>query len=189
MPSASIVGPLLRIQCCADCVLTAGKDNTLRVVDLRTLKPRLTLRAPGYAVGGVWTGAALGPDEKHAAAGRVTFLNAVFLYAVTASRKPVQAAWLCRGYRHRACRSWHTRQKISFARGIQVLRCPCRLLRRQCVRLGAGQGHGRDGAARQRHLPSAGRSLEPPGDSLTPSACLFGVQMPCTVVAAWCAFV
>ncbi len=50
-------------------MLTAGKDNTLRLVDLRTLRPRLTLRSPGYAVGGVWTGAALGPDEKHAAAG------------------------------------------------------------------------------------------------------------------------
>lgn len=49
--------------------MTAGKDNALRVVELRTLKPRDTLRAPGFAVGGYWAGLALGADEKHAAAG------------------------------------------------------------------------------------------------------------------------
>ena len=49
--------------------MTAGKDNALRVVELRTLKPCATLRAPGFAVGGYWAGLALGPDEKHAAAG------------------------------------------------------------------------------------------------------------------------
>jgi hypothetical protein len=53
----------------AGCVVTAGKDNALRVVELRTLKPRATLRAPGFAVGGYWAGLALGPDERHAAAG------------------------------------------------------------------------------------------------------------------------
>ena len=53
----------------AGVVLTAGKDNTLRVVDMRTFEPRAALRASGFAVGGVWAGATLGPDEKHAAAG------------------------------------------------------------------------------------------------------------------------
>ena len=41
----------------------------MRVVDLRTFEARATLRAPGFAVGAVWTNACLGPDERHAAAG------------------------------------------------------------------------------------------------------------------------
>jgi len=50
-------------------ILTVGKDNMLRITDTRTFRPRAQLRAPGFAVGGVWAGAALGPDERHAAAG------------------------------------------------------------------------------------------------------------------------
>lgn len=50
-------------------VMTAGKDNVVRVVDTRTFRPLALLRAPGFAVGGVWGGCALGPDESHAAAG------------------------------------------------------------------------------------------------------------------------
>lgn len=50
-------------------VLTCGKDNKLRVVDLRTLQPLATLHAPEFAVRGVWAGCTLGPDERHAAAG------------------------------------------------------------------------------------------------------------------------
>ena len=49
--------------------MTCGRDNAVRVVDLRAFEPRATLRAPGFAVGAVWTNACLGPDERHAAAG------------------------------------------------------------------------------------------------------------------------
>ena len=53
----------------AGTLVTCGRDNVVRVVDLRTFEPRVTLRAPGFAVGAVWTNACLGPDERHAAAG------------------------------------------------------------------------------------------------------------------------
>ena len=53
----------------AGTLVTCGRDNVVRVLDLRTFEPRATLRAPGFAVGAVWTNASLGPDECHAAAG------------------------------------------------------------------------------------------------------------------------
>ena len=53
----------------AGTLVTCGRDNVVRVLDLRTFEPRATLRAPGFAVGAVWTNASLGPDERHAAAG------------------------------------------------------------------------------------------------------------------------
>lgn len=55
----------------AGTMLTCGKDNVLKVLDLRTFEERAALRAPGFAVGAVWSNACLGPDERHAAAGAV----------------------------------------------------------------------------------------------------------------------
>ena len=62
------------VQACAGAagagtMLTCGKDNVLKLVDLRMFEERAVLRAPGFAVGAVWTNACLGPDELHAAAG------------------------------------------------------------------------------------------------------------------------
>lgn len=52
-------------------VLTCGKDNLLRTVDVRSFEVRQTLAAPGFSVGGPWVAAALSPSEKWAAAGSV----------------------------------------------------------------------------------------------------------------------
>ena len=50
-------------------ILTAGKDNLLKVVDSHTFEVRQTFRAPGFAVGTVWCTACMSPDERHVAAG------------------------------------------------------------------------------------------------------------------------
>ena len=53
----------------AGTLVSCGRDNVVKVVDLRMFEARATLKAPGFAVGAVWTNACLGPDERHAAAG------------------------------------------------------------------------------------------------------------------------
>lgn len=50
-------------------VLTCGKDNLLRCVDVRRFEMRHTLSAPSFSVGGAWTTACLSPTEHHASAG------------------------------------------------------------------------------------------------------------------------
>lgn len=50
-------------------VLTCGRDNLLRLLDLRTFAVRATLGAPTFEVGGPWAAACLSPDAAHAAAG------------------------------------------------------------------------------------------------------------------------
>lgn len=50
-------------------VLTCGKDNLLRCVDIRRFEVRHTLSAPSFTVGGSWTAACLSPTETQAAAG------------------------------------------------------------------------------------------------------------------------
>ncbi|GAB4821419.1 hypothetical protein N2152v2_008465 [Parachlorella kessleri] len=52
-----------------DLVLTCGKDNLLRAVDVRSFEVRHTLAAPGFNLGGAWAGACLSPSQKYAAAG------------------------------------------------------------------------------------------------------------------------
>ncbi|RMZ57117.1 hypothetical protein APUTEX25_002349 [Auxenochlorella protothecoides] len=49
--------------------LTAGKDNVVRVVDLRALRVQCTLTSRHFNVGGAWSVVALSADEHHAAAG------------------------------------------------------------------------------------------------------------------------
>jgi WD40 repeat protein len=50
-------------------VLTNGRDNVLRVVDVRTFGVVATARAPSYRVGTNFARAAWAPDGRHAAAG------------------------------------------------------------------------------------------------------------------------
>jgi autophagy-related protein 16 len=50
-------------------VLTNGRDNALRVVDVRTFGVVATCRAPSYRVGTNFARAAWAPDGRHAAAG------------------------------------------------------------------------------------------------------------------------
>lgn len=105
-------------------MLTAGKDNTLRLVDLRTLRPRLTLRASGYAVGGVWTGAALGPDERHAAAGALYKLNRNLLHAVGVRAGPqavvVKQAPASSPARHGCRRTFRPSERYSNLHGLSL---------------------------------------------------------------------
>ena len=49
--------------------MTCGKDNLLRLVDVRTFEVRSTLSAPTFVVGGAWATACLAPSEALAAAG------------------------------------------------------------------------------------------------------------------------
>ncbi|KAK9903907.1 hypothetical protein WJX75_000087 [Coccomyxa subellipsoidea] len=59
-------------------VLTCGKDNVVKVTDARSFQVQPAMSAPGFTVGGVWSKACLGPDEKHCAAGSST--GAVFVW-------------------------------------------------------------------------------------------------------------
>ncbi|KAL4437310.1 hypothetical protein ABPG75_004449 [Micractinium tetrahymenae] len=59
-------------------VLTCGKDNLLRCVDVRRFEVRHTLSAPSFTVGGAWTSACLSPTEHQAAAGSAD--GTVFLW-------------------------------------------------------------------------------------------------------------
>jgi hypothetical protein len=80
MPPASTYGPEC-IRSTAGTLVSCGRDNVVRVVDLRMFEARATLKAPGFAVGAVWTNACLGPDERHAAAGVLrTFCPKLPLY-------------------------------------------------------------------------------------------------------------
>ncbi|KAI3424821.1 hypothetical protein D9Q98_008207 [Chlorella vulgaris] len=62
-------------------VLTCGKDNLLRCVDVRRFEVRHTLSAPSFTVGGTWTSACLSPSETQAAAGSGD--GTVFLWDVS----------------------------------------------------------------------------------------------------------
>ncbi|PSC73673.1 autophagy-related 16 [Micractinium conductrix] len=61
-------------------VLTCGKDNLLRCVDVRRFEVRHTLSAPAFTVGGAWTSACLSPSEQQAAAGSAD--GTIFLWDV-----------------------------------------------------------------------------------------------------------
>ncbi|KAK9828803.1 hypothetical protein WJX72_002152 [[Myrmecia] bisecta] len=61
-------------------VLTCGKDNMLKLVDIRTFQVQHSLRAPGFVVGTVWCTASMGPDERHVAAGSTD--GSVFVWEV-----------------------------------------------------------------------------------------------------------
>lgn len=50
-------------------VLTAGKDNLLKLVDARTFEIRQVFRAARFSVGTIWCTPAISPDEQHVAAG------------------------------------------------------------------------------------------------------------------------
>ncbi|BDA45707.1 Autophagy-related protein 16-1 [Coccomyxa sp. Obi] len=60
-------------------VLTCGKDNAVKVTDARSFQVQPAMSAPGFAVGGVWSKACLGPDERHCAAGSST--GSLFIWA------------------------------------------------------------------------------------------------------------
>ncbi len=66
---------------CAGAVLTCGKDNAVKVTDARSFQVQPAMSAPGFAVGGVWSKACLGPDERHCAAGSST--GSLFIWAVS----------------------------------------------------------------------------------------------------------
>ena len=66
-------------------ILTAGKDNLLKLVDSRTFEVRQTFRAPGFAVGTVWCTACMSPDERHVAAGSAS--GAVYVWEVRECRQ------------------------------------------------------------------------------------------------------
>ncbi|PRW45473.1 autophagy-related 16 [Chlorella sorokiniana] len=64
-------------------VLTCGKDNLLRCVDVRRFEVRHTLSAPSFSVGGAWTTACFSPTEQQAAAGSAD--GTVFLWDIAKS--------------------------------------------------------------------------------------------------------
>lgn len=70
-------------------VLTCGKDNLLRVVDVRRFEVLHTLSAPSFSVGGAWTAACLSPSERRAAAGGAD--GAVLLWDVGQAQGRVAA--------------------------------------------------------------------------------------------------
>eukprot|EP00887_Chlorella_sp_A99_P004673 scaffold4.g4673.t1 len=62
-------------------VLTCGKDNLLRAVDVRSFEVRATLSAPNrFVVGGAWCTACLSPNEALASAGSAD--GSVFVWDV-----------------------------------------------------------------------------------------------------------
>lgn len=67
-------------------MLTCGKDNVVKVTDARSFQVQPAMSAPGFTVGGVWSKACLGPDEKHCAAGSST--GAVFVWVVRPLASP-----------------------------------------------------------------------------------------------------
>lgn len=52
----------------------------MKVTDARSFQVAPAMAAPGFNVGGVWSKACLGPDERHAAAGSSN--GSVFIWAV-----------------------------------------------------------------------------------------------------------
>ncbi|KAK9863390.1 hypothetical protein WJX84_000187 [Apatococcus fuscideae] len=50
-------------------VLTCGRDNELKLVDMRTFEVRGAMRASGFSVDSVWCSAAISPDERFVTAG------------------------------------------------------------------------------------------------------------------------
>ena len=74
----------------AGTMLTCGKDNVLKVLDMRTFEERAALGAPGFAVGAVWTNACLGPDELHAAAGAPPSQNMAKCFYISLIKSPSQ---------------------------------------------------------------------------------------------------
>lgn len=53
----------------AGLVLTCGRDNELKLVDMRTFEVRGSMRAAGFSVDTVWCSAAVSPDERYVTAG------------------------------------------------------------------------------------------------------------------------
>ncbi|CAG8684442.1 6342_t:CDS:2, partial [Cetraspora pellucida] len=50
-------------------VLTNSRDNTLKIVDLRTYDVEQTLHADGYKTGANWSKSCFSPDGRYVAAG------------------------------------------------------------------------------------------------------------------------
>ncbi|KAG0314110.1 hypothetical protein BG000_005660, partial [Podila horticola] len=50
-------------------VLTNSRDNTLRILDVRTYKTQVILQAEGYKTGTNWSRACFSPDDQYVLAG------------------------------------------------------------------------------------------------------------------------
>ncbi|KAK9837782.1 hypothetical protein WJX74_004988 [Apatococcus lobatus] len=68
--------------------LTCGRDNELKVIDMRTFEVRASMRAPGFGIESVWSSVALSPDERYAIAGSSS--GSIYIWEVDSPSNPTE---------------------------------------------------------------------------------------------------